>query len=164
MPVSAYKEPSMQENGLNSFRTIFSEVSSFVGNPVLHCRVSCFDVLTFLHLIILIYFQGLILDELIRVYSWVVAEAIKAGAEEAEEIILDHTPPLPCLDQRRIIISNQTNILSLNLIISRLGLRRFHSGFRRSPRHHRWFTADILFKTEVTISTRTDPSGAILTH
>ena len=24
----------MQENGLNKFRTIFSEVSSFVGNPV----------------------------------------------------------------------------------------------------------------------------------
>ena len=30
-PVFAYKEPWMQENGLNKFRTV---VSSFVGNPV----------------------------------------------------------------------------------------------------------------------------------
>ena len=30
----AYKEPWMQENELNKFRTIVSEVSYFVGNPV----------------------------------------------------------------------------------------------------------------------------------
>ena len=29
-----YKEPWMQENGLNKFRTNVSEVSSLVGNPV----------------------------------------------------------------------------------------------------------------------------------
>ena len=33
-PVLAYKEPWMRENGLYKFRTIVSEVSSFVGNPV----------------------------------------------------------------------------------------------------------------------------------
>ena len=30
----AFKEPLMQENGLNKFCTIASEVSSFVGDPV----------------------------------------------------------------------------------------------------------------------------------
>ena len=34
--VLVYKEPWMQENGLNRFRTIVSKVSSFVGNPVTH--------------------------------------------------------------------------------------------------------------------------------
>ena len=33
-PVLASKEPWMQENGLNKFRTIVSEVTSFVGDPV----------------------------------------------------------------------------------------------------------------------------------
>jgi len=33
-PVLADKEAWMQQNGLNNFRTIVSEVSSFVGNPV----------------------------------------------------------------------------------------------------------------------------------
>ena len=33
-PVLVYKEPYMQENGLNKFRTIVFEISSFVGNPV----------------------------------------------------------------------------------------------------------------------------------
>ena len=33
-PVLADKEPWMQQNGLNNFLTIVSEVSSFVGNPV----------------------------------------------------------------------------------------------------------------------------------
>ena len=33
-PVLACKEPGMQENGSNKFRTIVSEVLSFVGNPV----------------------------------------------------------------------------------------------------------------------------------
>ena len=33
-PVLAYKKPWMQGNGLNKFRTIVSEVSSFVGPPV----------------------------------------------------------------------------------------------------------------------------------
>ena len=32
--VFGYKEPWMQENGLNQFCTIVSEVSSFVNNPV----------------------------------------------------------------------------------------------------------------------------------
>ena len=32
--VLAYKEPWMQENGLNQFRTNVSEVSFFVDNPV----------------------------------------------------------------------------------------------------------------------------------
>ena len=32
--VWAYKEPWMQENGRNIFRTVVSKVSSFVGNPV----------------------------------------------------------------------------------------------------------------------------------
>ena len=34
MQVLASKEPRMQENGLNKFRTVVSKVSSFVGNPV----------------------------------------------------------------------------------------------------------------------------------
>ena len=33
-PGSAYKKAWMQENGQNKFRTIVSEVSSFVINPV----------------------------------------------------------------------------------------------------------------------------------
>ena len=33
-PGSAYKKAWMQENGQNKFRTIVSEVSSFLGNPV----------------------------------------------------------------------------------------------------------------------------------
>jgi len=32
--VLGYKEPWMQKNRLNKFRTILPEVSSFVGNPV----------------------------------------------------------------------------------------------------------------------------------
>ena len=39
-PVLAYKDPYMQEIGLNKFRTIFSEVSSFMGNPVYINRLS----------------------------------------------------------------------------------------------------------------------------
>ena len=37
-PVSAYKEPRMQENCLNKFRSIVSEVSSLVCKPV-HCTL-----------------------------------------------------------------------------------------------------------------------------
>ena len=33
-PVLANKEPWMQENGLNKFHTITSEVASYFGNPV----------------------------------------------------------------------------------------------------------------------------------
>ena len=33
-PVLSYKEPWKQGNELNKFRSIISEVSSFVGNPV----------------------------------------------------------------------------------------------------------------------------------
>ena len=33
-PILAYKETWMQESGLNKFRTIVSEVSSSMGNPV----------------------------------------------------------------------------------------------------------------------------------
>ena len=33
-PDMAFKEPWMPENGLNEFRTIVPEASSFVGNPV----------------------------------------------------------------------------------------------------------------------------------
>ena len=53
-PVLAYKEPWMQENGLNKFRTIVCKVSSFVGNPEhhsLHCYglIGCiFDTLPFI--------------------------------------------------------------------------------------------------------------------
>ena len=36
MLVLAYMEPWMQENELHKFRTIVSEASSFVGNPVYH--------------------------------------------------------------------------------------------------------------------------------
>ena len=46
-PVLIYKEPWMQENKLNKFRTIVSEVLSFVGNPVYSflngtvCKLAC---------------------------------------------------------------------------------------------------------------------------
>ena len=43
MPVLASKDPSMQENGLNKFRTVVSEVSSFVDNPV-YGRMDVMDI------------------------------------------------------------------------------------------------------------------------
>ena len=43
--VLAYKEPWMQNNGLNKFRKIVSEVSSFVGNPVKWNKVVILDSL-----------------------------------------------------------------------------------------------------------------------
>ena len=36
MPVFVFKNPEMQENRLNKFSTIVSEVSFFVGNPVIY--------------------------------------------------------------------------------------------------------------------------------
>ena len=42
-----YKEPWMQEHGLNKFCTIVSEVSSFVGNHEHAHAISIFTMLTF---------------------------------------------------------------------------------------------------------------------
>ena len=43
MPVLGYKKLGMKKNGLKKFRTIASEVSSFVGNPVSHSPYSTLE-------------------------------------------------------------------------------------------------------------------------
>ena len=39
----------MQEKGLNTFRTVVFEVSSFVGNPVYHLNIKHYKILSAWH-------------------------------------------------------------------------------------------------------------------